>query len=30
MGDPTQQHLAEALEEPVALDVETLEVAGVE
>jgi hypothetical protein len=28
MGDPTQQHLTEAIDEPVTLDVETLEVAG--
>src|SRR5262249_3237016 len=30
MGDPTQQRLAEALDEPLPLDSETLEVAGLE
>jgi hypothetical protein len=29
MGDPTRPHLAEALDEPLPLDVETLEVAGI-
>ncbi len=28
MGDPTQQRLAEALDEPLSLDIETLEVSG--
>jgi hypothetical protein len=28
MGDPTQQRLAEALDEPQPMDIETLEVSG--
>jgi len=28
MGDPTQQRLAEALDEPLSMDIETLEVSG--